>query len=409
MELILEVLILLLLVRFSGAAAERLGQSASVGEMLAGIVLAAAAAALGGVVPFLDRLAHSEVLAYAANLGIFFLVLFAGVEMKPKEMAASSLGALAVAGGGTVLPLACGAGLAWLFFPDGEHRLAQALIIGVTIAVSNVPAIVKVLMDFGVLNQRLGQTVVTAAVFDDILGLLLLTILTSLLDGGAAPELGSVAWLLAKVGVFFAVTIVLGVHVYPHVSRRLAEMEAVALEFSALIAVALAYCLLADWLGLQWVLGPFMAGLFYEPGRVGKRVHADMVLMVGAIAGGVLGPLFFASVGLEVDLRTITAMPLFLILLIVVAMTTKAIGAGVPARLIGLAPRQALAVGTAMTARGGVGLVVLSIARERGFFGEGAGAEQLFSALALVIVVSTLATPMLLKRVLRSETTTRQA
>jgi len=400
MELVVEVLALLLLTRVCGEGAERLGQSASVGEMLAGVGLAAVATLLAGGIPFLDRLIRSEALDFAANLGIFFLVLFAGVEMEPKKMAAYSGAALAVAVGGAVLPLVAGFALAWFYLPEGELKLVQASLVGVAIAISAVPATVKVLMDFRLLEQHLGQVVVAAAVFDDILGLLLLAVLISQLENGALPSLAEFGWLLGKVVAFFALTIALGVHVYPRLSRKIAEMEAAALEFSSLIAAAMAYALLAEWLGLHWVLGPFMAGLFFEPQRVGKRVHGDMILIVGTIAGGVLGPLFFLNVGLEVDLRALGELPMFFAALLVVAMLGKVVGAGLPARLLGFERRQALGVGVAMSARGGVGLIVLSIAEERGFFADGGPSGQLFSVLVLATVATTVLAPMLLKRVL---------
>jgi Kef-type K+ transport system membrane component KefB len=274
-EIFAELLALLLMTRALGEAAERLGQPASVGELSAGILLALAAAKFGQDLPFLDRLASSEALEYAANLGIFFLVLLAGVELDPREIRENSAGAFVVALGGMALPLLGGLGLAWIFLPESELKQGQVLLVGVALSISAIPATVKVFTDLGLLHARVGQTVISAAVFDDVLGLFLLAVLLALLQTGQVPDVATLGLLLAKVAGFFVVTIALGTHVYPRVRRGLKLMQAAAMEFSALVAVALAYGFLAELLGLHWILGAFMAGLYFAPSRVGPAAYAS--------------------------------------------------------------------------------------------------------------------------------------
>jgi Kef-type K+ transport system membrane component KefB len=170
MDVFSELLVLLIVARLCGEALERLGQPASVGEITAGIVLAIAIVWFGDALPFLNRLASSEVLTTVANVGIFALVLLAGIEMEPREIADNTAGSIAVAAGGLLVPLVGGVGLAWLFLPDSELKHVQALMTGVALSISAIPATVKVLTDFGLLHTRIGQTVVAAAVFDDVLG-----------------------------------------------------------------------------------------------------------------------------------------------------------------------------------------------------------------------------------------------
>jgi Kef-type K+ transport system membrane component KefB len=382
----IELLLLLFLARGLGEIAERLGQPASVGEIGAGIVLATAALAFGGQIPFLAQLAHSQVLYYVANAGIFFLVLVAGIDLEPRELTERQAGSLAVAAGGVALPLAGGFALAWIFLPDSGQKPMLCLLVGVAVSISSIAATVKIFEEFGVLHTWFGRTVVSASIIDDVIGLILLAVV------------------LAVVRTGFAVTIALGAHVYPHVSRRLRTMKATSFEFSVLCGVGLGYGLLAEALGLHWILGAFMAGLYFESSRVGPLAYNEMRMVFGAVAGGFLGPLFFASIGLRVELGAITQIPLFLGLLIGVALLGKLIGAGLPAYLVGRDRRGALAVGAGMSARGAVELVVLSIAAEAGLF-EQADQEDpvtanLFSALILMGVVTTLLTPVLLRRIL---------
>jgi len=407
MTVFIELLLLLFLARGLGELAERLGQPASVGEIVAGIALATAAAAFGAQVPFLAQLAHSQVLYYVANAGIFFLVLLAGIELEPRELTERQAGSLAVAAGGVLLPLAGGFALAWAFLPDGGQKPVQCLLVGVAVSISSIAATVKIFEEFGVLHTWFGRTVVSASIIDDVIGLILLAVVLAMIRTGDVPGAADLAWMLGKVGVFFTVTVVLGAHVYPHVSRRLRAMQAASFEVSALCGVSLAYGLLAEALGLHWILGAFMGGLYFERSRVGPLAYNEMRLVFGAMAAGFLGPLFFASIGLRVELGAITQIPLFLALLIAVALFGKLLGAGLPAWLISRDKRGAMAVGAGMSARGAVELVVLSIAAEAGLFdrGEAAGplVANLFSALVLMGVVTTLLTPILLRRILPRE------
>lgn len=404
MDVFSELLVLLVAARLFGEAAERLGQPASVGEIIAGILLAAAIVWFGDALPFLGRLAASEVLTAVAHVGIFALVLLAGIEMEPREIAENSASSFAVAVGGLLVPLIGGVAVAWIFLPDSELKQVQALMAGVALSISAIPATMKVFTEFGLLHTRIGQTVIAAAVFDDVLGIFLLAIILALLETGNVPDAGAFALLLAKVVAFFAITILLGKHVYPRVSRGLSTMQATALEFSALSVVAVAFGWLAHLLGMHWILGAFMAGLYCEQQRIGVRAYEELRLIFNVATRGFLGPLFFVFIGIRVDLSALTAIPLFLLLLVGVAFAGKVIGAGIPALFFGFKRREATAIGVGMSARGAVELVVLSIAYEAGLFplpGEdGSVSGHLFSALVLTGVLTTMLAPSLLRKVL---------
>jgi Kef-type K+ transport system membrane component KefB len=378
-----------------------------VGELIAGVALAAVLALFGGALPVLGAMVDSEMLANVAGLGIFFLVLLAGIEMAPAEIARSSRGAFAIALGGMILPLTGGIGLGWLILPESELKPALALVVGVSMAITAIPATAKVLSEFGLLHTPLGEMVISAAVFDDVFALFLLAVLTAFVQTGQVPDPWVLVWLLAKVAAFFAITITLGVHLYPRISRRLRQMEADALELSAMVALGLGYGWLAEFLGMHWIMGAFMAGLYFEETRVGRQAYEDLKLIVTVLTAGLLGPMFFAWIGLQVDLSAVAAIPWILLALILVAFLGKLIGAGLPALWLGLGRRQALTVGVGMSARGAMELVVLSIVLEAGLFAR-ADAEDpvtahLFSALVIMAMVTTLLAPIALRRLIRRE------
>jgi Kef-type K+ transport system membrane component KefB len=403
-ETFLQILLLLLTARALGEGAVRLNFPASIGELAAGVALALALALFGDAVPFLGRLVASATLDTIAQLGIFFLVLLAGIEMKPAEIAQASRGAFAVALGGMLLPLATGIGLGWLVLPDSDLKVALALVIGVSMAITAIPATAKILSELGLLHTPLGRMVISAAVFDDVLSLFLLAGLTALIETGHFPEPAALAWLLAKIAAFFGITIGIGVHLYPRISRRIGVMDAAALELSAIIALGLGYGWLAQALGMHWIMGAFMAGLYFEESRVGAGAYEDLRLIVGTLTAGLLGPMFFAWIGLQVDLGAVVAVPGLLLALIAIAFLGKLIGAGVPALWLGLGRREALTVGIGMSARGVMELVVLSIVLEAGLFERAdaghAVTGHLFSALVIMAMVTTLMVPLALRALL---------
>ncbi|MGB0908883.1 MAG: cation:proton antiporter, partial [Nitrospirales bacterium] len=217
MNVLLELLILLLLARVFGETAERVGQPSAVGELSAGVLVAAAAALWGSAIPIFSQLTTSKTLEDFAQLGIFFLVLLAGVESKLEELRQNFRSATFVALGGALVPMIAGFILGWLFLPESEVRSIQAFLIGLTMSITSIPATIKVLSEFKLLHTRMGQTTVGAAIVDDIIGIFLLAILTSMIQTGHIAEPVAFALLLGKVILFFGITISLGIHVYPRV------------------------------------------------------------------------------------------------------------------------------------------------------------------------------------------------
>ncbi len=404
MEVIGAILVLLVAARLFGELAERIGLPSAVGEMLAGMVIVLSAQIAGPHQEFVEGLPDNAALSEVADLGIFFLVLMAGVEMQLADTVRDARKSLAVAVGGVVLPLAAGILLGFAFLAEGPQRPAQAILIGVAISITAIAASAKLLQEFGLLKSEAGRILITAALFDDIFGLFLLALLSSMIATGEIPGAYGFAIMFAKVIVFFAVTGVLGVHVYPHISKRIHRRQAAAIEFSALMIVALAYGFLAELLGLHWAVGAFMAGLFMERSRIGKQPYKSMRLMLNALTAGVLGPLFFSWIGLQASLTALFEVPVFLVVLTVVAFASKVIGGGLAARAIGYHRRDAAVIGVGLAPRGEIMIVVISIALAAGFIDSGSAdpiAQHLFSALIFMALFNTAAAPLVLRLLLR--------
>lgn len=402
MDLFFILLVLLVATRSFGEVAERLGQPGLVGELIAGIVLGTVAAQYTDLLPGIAELGDSLVFDSITDLGMFFIMLFAGVELQPSQLIRYSRGAFAVALSGMVLPMALGVGLGWIFLPATDSLLAQSLFLGTALAVTAVPATVRILIDLGKLESPSGQIIVSAAVFDDILSLVLLAGLTGLMEAGQGGEF-EVLPLLFKVLAFFALTTLIGVFVYPLAGRLLHGIKQKELEFSALLVSALAFSVLAELLDLHFIVGAFMAGLFFGRKTIDDVAYDDVRSKVSAMTFGFLAPIFFASVGLHMDFSAVLTVPVFVGCLLIAAFAGKLIGAGVAARAIGLSPQESAAVGVGMSARGAVELVIADIALEAGLFEVGSETSpvitHMFSAVVIMAVITTLVTPLLLKRI----------
>jgi Kef-type K+ transport system membrane component KefB len=406
MTILYVLLVLLIVTRLFGELAVRLKQPALVGELVAGIFIGLLVTRFSGTFPILSGISDSEVFKAVTDLAIFFIMLLGGLEMRPRDVTQASGRAMPVAVGGILIPLAAGYGVGILFIPENPARVAQCLFIGVALAITAVPVTVKVLMDMGRLDSSVGQLVVAAAIFDDVISLVLLAILTAVAETGALPPLNELGWLGAKVFGFFVVSYVLGRYALPRVGPLLKRMKLEHVEISALLMWALALAVLAEVLGMHFVVGAFMAGLLFTRHSIDKKTHAELNEHLEGMTVGFFAPVFFASIGMHLDLGAVTAIPAMLGLILIVAFAGKLLGAGGAALAIGMPARESVAVGFAMNARGAVELIVADIALRAGLFSQPTPTPDtvrfLYSAIVIVAVVTTFLSPVILRRVLGS-------
>lgn len=404
MDLLYVLLVLLTVTRIFGEIAERLGQPLILGELVAGISLGLVAQNYAEVFPTLSALPHNEVFIGITDLAVFFLMLLAGLELHPRHMARSSGNTILIAIGGMVLPLITGFGLAWWFIPDSNVHVAQALFLGTALAITAVPVSVRVMSDLHQMDSRVGQTIISAAVVDDMLSLALLAILTALIETGSIPGVLDILMIFAEVAIFFTLATLIGFYVLPIFGHMLKATIAAEFDFSGLLIAALAYSLLAHALGMHFILGAFFAGLFFMRHTLAPGVYDNMKGKLTTFVNGFFAPLFFAFIGMNLDLKAAMNVPGFVLALIAIAFFGKLLGAGLPARLLGFSKREATAVGIGMSARGAVELIIADIALRAGLFDQPQPVpeivQNLFSAVVIMAVVTTVLTPLLLRPVL---------
>jgi Kef-type K+ transport system membrane component KefB len=247
------------------------------------------------------------------------------------------------------------------------------------------------------MNQEIGRTIMGAAVVDDILGLLVLSVAVGI-AGGGIDALGIVL-VMAKAVAFIVVGILVGLYFFSPIVVR---VQVVGLKlgvrhggFLIALAVALFYALIAETIGLSAIIGAFLAGTLFAPAPL-KDEFTEGARFLGAV----FTPIFFISLGLNVDIFSVLATPeifLFTVVLIVVAMVTKVAGCAIAARMQKMSALESLAVGWGMTPRGEVGLIVAVTALGAAIIGD-----ALFSVIVFVIIVVSVAPAPLFKQALNA-------
>lgn len=397
------ILILLVITRTFAEVAERARLPALVGELLAGIMLGFLLQRSQGFVPTIWFAANSELFAGLADLGMFFLMLLAGIRMEPLDFARSSRAAILIALGGMLVPVGAGFGLGILVLPDSAFKVAQCLFLGVALAITAVPVAVRMFMDLGALESRVGKAVIAAAIWDDLLSLFVMALLLAAIGSGGTGtfSFGHLLPVVGKVLLFFAVTIPVGLYVFPLVGRYFKHLSFPEVDFSMLLVAALAYAVFAEYMELHLIIGAFLAGVFFHPKIVDVETYNRVEQQMSGLTRGFLAPIFFVSVGSHLDFSSAGEVPAFVITLTFLALASKAIGSGIPAYWAGFSKRESVLVGVGMSGRGAVELVIAGVALEAGLFLQptpaGAIVQSLFSAIVIMAIVTTVATPIVLR------------
>jgi len=409
MRFLYLILVLLVITHMFAVLARRLRMPAIVGELVAGVALGLTLSRYREQIPLLWELTSGDAFSALVNLGMFFLMLLAGIRMEPLDFQRTSRSAPLVALGGMAVPIIAGTALGLVMLPDSSYKLVQSLFLGTALAVTAVPVTIRMLMEFNKLDTPVGMTIVAAALWDDLLSLFLLAFLVAVIGNGGSvsADPADMLMLLGKVFLYFLVTIPVGLFLFPRIGRYFKYLRIPEVDFSMLLIGALAYAVFAEFMGLHFIIGAFLAGLFFFPEQTGQRIYDRVEEQTSGITSGFLAPIFFVSVGFNLDLSALATIPGFVMLLIVIALLSKFLGAGLPAYFTGLDARDSVTVGIAMSGRGAVELIIAGVALQAGLFNHPQPAppiiQGLFSAIVIMAIVTTILTPLLLSRMIRFE------
>ena len=394
---VLEALaIILVLARLGGALFERLRLPAVLGELMAGVLLGNLG--LFGIHDF-DALKSVETVEALSQIGVLFLLFQVGLESDIGKMAAVGASATLVAILGVVAPMLLGLGVSELFLKD--HHILSHWFVGATLAATSVGITARVLGDLGKSGSVEGRVILGAAVIDDVLGLVVLAVVTGLIEAANAGRAFDAMGLLAIVGKalgFLVAAIVVGRWLSKVTFRFAARLKGEGL----LLSFGIAFCFLVSFLagkaGLAPIVGAFAAGLVlddvhYEELRERDTHKRDLHHLMEPLAG-FLVPVFFVLMGMGVDLAVFGQPGV----LGFAAVLTLAAVVGKQACSLGVLDKGAdrLAIGLGMIPRGEVGLIFASIGRTLHIGGERVVDDMVYSAVVVMVAVTTLVTPPLL-------------
>jgi len=396
-----SLVLVLVAARLGGAAFEAIGQPAVLGELLAGVVLGNL-----GLVGWhaLDGLPHLESLELLAQLGVLFLLFEVGLDSDVRQMMAVGGSSLLVAVLGVIAPMVLGFFVSRAFFP--AHAPLSHWFVGATLCATSVGITARVLGDLGRTQSGEGRIILGAAVIDDVLGLIVLAVVAGLIqaaDGGAAFRLSTVAVIVGKAVGFLAVAILAG----GWISRRVFRLAGRVRGPGMLLSLALGFCFLMAYLagraGLAPIVGAFAAGLVLERAHYEDLVarderRRDVRELIEPLAS-FLVPVFFVLMGMRVDLSAFARSEV----LVFAAVLTLAAIAGKQVCSLGVLEKglDRISVGLGMIPRGEVGLIFASIGAALVLHGERVVDGAVYSAVVLMVSLTTLLTPPLLTARLR--------
>ena len=370
---LLVLVALLVTTRALGLVAQRFGQPAVLGELLAGVLLG------GSLLGLLDP--TDTVIRALAEMGVIILLFEIGLHTDIKSLRSVGGHALAVALVGVALPFAGGYGAALAL---GTSQLA-ALVCGAALTATSIGISARVLSDLGCLTTREGQIVLGAAVLDDVVGLVILTVVSGVAAGAAVTTGGIMSATFLALG-FIAAALLIGMKVIPPALRWVERLEQAGTLGVAGIAFAFAMAWLAASAGSAVIIGAFAAGLLIH--RTPQRAAIEKS---STALGHFFVPIFFAVVGAQIDLRSLGDMKAVAIgaALLAVGIVGKFLAGYAP---IGFTGNKAL-IGVAMIPRGEVGLIFAQMG-----LATGALDSSLFSAVTIMVMITTFITPIVLGR-----------
>jgi Kef-type K+ transport system membrane component KefB len=397
---LIGVAVILIVAKLGGELFKRFKQAAVLGELIGGIIVGNLA--LAGFTAF-EPLKTNEVIGALAEIGVIILLFEVGLESNLTEMMEVGWSSLLVAVAGVAAPFFLGCGVAAYFLPD-ESLLAH-IFIGATLCATSVGITARVLKDIGRLKTREARIILGAAVIDDVMGLLILAIVAGAINAataGAALSAAGVMIIAAKAVLFIVIAIAAGHYAVPHLFRRAGRLE----SRGVLLALAVAFCFLLAWVasqvGLAPIVGAFAAGLvldeaYFQSFRDRGEHRLDELLQP---FGAVFIPIFFVLMGLKVDLSAFARPEL---LGFATVLTFAAIvGKQVCSLAVIERPINRLAIGLGMIPRGEVGLIFagigasLTLPNAQGVSKPVVGAAT-FGAVVIMVIITTLVTPPLLK------------
>ncbi|MDU6175915.1 MAG: cation:proton antiporter [Clostridium perfringens] len=383
-EFLFDLALILISTKLFGLITKKVRMPQVVGALVAGVILGPAV---------LNVLSETEFIQKLAELGVIVLMFTAGLETDINQLKKTGKASFIIAVLGVIIPLVGGFFIASIFNKGNDvNAILQNVFIGIILTATSVSITVETLKEMGKLKTRAGNAILGAAIIDDILGIIALTITTSLAD----PSI-NVIIVLAKIVMFF---IFAGLAGYLFHWAFIKLDERYQRDLRRFVIFAFVFCLLLsfsaeEFFGVADITGAFIAGLVISDSNRSNYLNSRFETLSYML----LSPIFFASIGIKVQLTAMTkTIFIFAILLLIVAILSKVLGCALGAKLCKYSNREAIQIGTGMISRGEVALIVANKGIAMGLM-----LPEFLAPVVIVVVVTTIVTPILLKVVFNNK------
>ena len=362
------------------------------GALVAGVILGPVVNAIVGWSTgdgFFSQAAGSDQLfGMLSELGVIVLMFGAGLETDVQEMKKCGKASLIIAVIGVVTPLIFGAGASYFFIddPNSQEKLLKSIFIGVVLTATSVSITVETLKELGKLNTPASNAILGAAIIDDVLGIIALTIITSFKSKDV-----NIWFVLIKIVLFFIFAAILGfimLKIYKWMNKHTSR------DSRRHVIIAFAYCLVSSFVaevffGVADITGAYVAGLVLS--MTNRKRY--LVIRFSTLSYMLLSPIFFACIGLTIEMPELTvSLLVFAILITIVAVATKLFGCALGGKICGYSTKECFQIGAGMISRGEVALIVAKKGESCGLMDP-----KLFGPLVIVVVLTTIIAPIILK------------
>ena len=387
-----NLLILLVVAKVFGEIFERFKQPAMIGEIIAGIIVG----------PSLLNIVHrTEDIKVISELGIFLLVIIAGLEINLDDILKSLKGRnIIISLMAFFVPILSGIAVGYYFDKD----IMTTVFIGLCVAITALPVSIRILMDLGKINSYIGQKIISVAIFDDVIALTILGLILNINDSEMplSNVVKNASISLLKLTIF-VVILFAAYYLIKKLSNRenyferqlnklLLLLKGKESLYAIFFVFVLTFSTITESLGLHFIIGAFFAAMLISENLVGKKHLDSFHKTTNGLAMGFLAPIFFAGIGLEFNVTSIQNIGL-LLTVIAVSYFSKIFGGYFGGRMAGLDSKNSLTLGIGLNARGIMELVIANIAYKAGLINA-----EVFSILVIMGVLTTLSTPIMLKR-----------
>lgn len=379
---LLTIAVIILSTKFLGGISEKVNMPQVVGALIAGVILGPSV---------LGLVNETDFLAKSAEIGVIMLMFIAGLDTDINEIKKNSVSMVLIASFGVILPLIGGAVCYYFYFhvdPSNFNEMLQAVFMGVILTATSVSITVEALREMGKLDGPVGNAILGAAVLDDIIGIIILTIVSSMKD----PSI-SIISILIKILLYAILVAVVAVvlHSFRSTVDNMKDKRRVSIYIMALLLIV--SFVTEQYFGIADITGAYLFGMLLSTYEAKQDIARKMTVPNYLF----FSPIFFASIGIKTELGGMDIkMLIFAILILIIAVLSKIIGCGLGARLCKFSMHDSINIGIGMVSRGEVALIVAQKGYNMGLLNG-----QLFSPVVLVVIVTTIITPILLKKFMK--------